>query len=101
MSTEVTVALIAASGGVLVALFGVLVELVRSRRANAADHKAVLTEVASLHQAQDEMKADITAVRADVKEARDEQREQGERLARIEGRFDDHLLAQLDRSRRR
>lgn len=94
MNTEVTVALIGTGGLVLVALIGVLVELIRSRRGNTKDHAAVLVELASLHQAQDEVKADVAKVQTDVEEIRTEQ---GQRLARMEGRLDDHLYERLRR----
>lgn len=93
MSPEVQVALIAAGGSVAVAtlgLLGVYIQLGRNRRGNQKDNKAVLTEVTALHESQDQ-------VQSAVREIRDEQRKQGERLAKVEGQFEGHLFEQLRR----
>lgn len=90
MSTEVAVALIGTSGLVLAALIGLLVESIKARRGNEKDHKAVLIEISALHETQDK-------TQAAVKEMGVEQRTQGERLARVEGQLENHLLERMRR----
>ncbi|GAB3429811.1 hypothetical protein [Actinophytocola sediminis] len=83
MTTEVIVALI--SSPVLVAVLGLLRETRKTRRDNETEHRVVATKV-------DELAKDTTEMRADVKDIRTEQNRQGQQLATLQARFDDHLL---------
>lgn len=97
MPPEVKVALITTGGVVAAALIGlmsaVLVELIKSRkqRGTAADQLGqVVTEMSPNGGAS--VKDAVTAIRDDVREIRTVQNRQGQQLATLQARFDDHLL---------
>lgn len=85
MGTEVAVALIGAAGLVLVALIGVLVELVRTRR--RAD--VTVAELQPNHGTS--MRDAVNRIERKVGQLAAEQRTQGDRLIVVETRLTDHL----------
>lgn len=96
MSDAETVALISTAGLVLVALIGVLVELVRTRRrADTSVAQLQPNHGTSLRDAVDRIEANLEEVRTEQRtglaEVRTEQRTQGDRLIVVETRLTDHL----------
>jgi hypothetical protein len=83
MTTQV--ALITAAGAVLVALVGVLVELVRARRSQDKVAKEVAPNGGS------SLRDAIDRIERDGREMAKVQAGQGERLAALEARIGDHL----------
>lgn len=86
MTDPVLVTLITTAGVVFVALVGVWVELIRTRK----QQTKVVTEVTPNGGAS--MKDALGRIESDLREVRTEQSKQGARIATVNARFDDHLL---------
>lgn len=86
MSVEVTVTLITTGGLILVALIGVWVEQVRTRR------KAQTVVTAVTPNGGESMRDAVNRIERDVREVRVEQNRQGQRLAAVEALQSQQLL---------
>lgn len=96
MPEGVAVSLITASGLVLVALIGVLVELVRSRRMQnrLRDQAEPITEIARqvVPNGGSSLRDAVDRVERATKDIGEKQSAHGERLAALEARFGEHTL---------
>lgn len=91
MTTELAVALISAASLVTVALVGVMVELIKSRkRQDKVVNEVTPNGGSSLRDA-------ISRIEQDGIKTREAQGRHGERLAAIEARLTDHLMMRGDR----